>query len=114
MCESKGGQGVEGGEVTCLECLMFVYSGCGPRAYNREHLSKLVIHLVVKCPTVFLGWISFTFYYRLMQFFFKDIYSVNLFFPSVPSKPSVFTSLLVTCVLFIIFLSLYFLSIGFG
>lgn len=114
MCESKAGQGVEGGEVTCLECLMFIYSDCGPRAYNREHPSKLVIHLVVKCSTVFLGQISFTFCYSLMQFFLKYIYSVSLFFPSVPSKPSVFTSLPVTCVLFIIFLSLYFLLIGFG
>lgn len=44
----------------------------------------------------------------------KDHYFVCLFFPSLPSKPSAFTSLPVTSVLFIVFLSLYFLLIGFG
>lgn len=51
-----------GGEGTLVAHLIFVYSDCGPRAQNREDLSKLVIHLVVNCLTVFLGQgvISFT------------------------------------------------------
>lgn len=49
-----------------------------------------------------------------MQFFFKDIEFVHLSLPPVPSKPSAFASVPVTCALFTVFLSLRFLSLGFG
>lgn len=97
---------MEGGEITCSGCLIFIYSDREQRAPQQGcHSSSIKM---LDC----VPWAGYDFIYflliGLMRFFLKDISFVCLLFPSVPSKPSAFTTLPVTCVFFIVFLSLYF------